>query len=229
MKKLRFEHTPFDIAPQAPRYTAAAWRILGAGVFVLLACVWPLASSLQELQRAQDVHSLVRAEYQAQVNAQRAAQARLSEPMMVETIKAQHRLQQMVRMTWFGLFDALEAAALEVYGGVSILSLVPSQGEAEATQVSLTAVAANAPIMLEYIRVLRKDSRILAVELNSQQADDNVGPGVIRLQLNVLWNPQAVRHPPSALQEKSIDHSQVTGTSMARDPVAKVIVNKEAP
>lgn len=229
MKQFRFKHTPFDVAPQAPRYTATAWRTFGIGVLVLLVCAWPLARSLQELQRAQVAQTLVHAERQAQANAQGTAQARLSDPMMVEKIKAQQRLQQMVRMSWFGLFDALETAAQEVRGGVSILSLVPSQGQADATQVRLTAVAANAPLMLEYMRVLRKDPRILAAELKSQQADDNVGPGVIRLQLNVLWNPQAVTQPQPSSQDKPANHGMVAGATVVRDPVARVVVNKGAP
>lgn len=229
MNRLRFKHAPFDIAPRAPRYTATAWRTLVAGVLVLLVCAWPLARSLQKLQRAQEALTQVRAERQVQANTQRTAQARLGDPMMVEKIKAQQRLQQMVRMSWFGLFDALEAAAQEVRGGVSILSLVPSQTQADATQVRLTAVAANVPLMLEYIRVLRKDPRILAAELSSQQADDNVGPGVIRMQLNVLWNPQAVMQQPPAPMKELMDHGLVAGTSVARDPVAKVTVNKGVP
>lgn len=229
MKLRRFKPTPFDIAPEAPRYTAAAWRTLVAGLLVLLACAWPLARSLQELQRARGERSRAQSELQAQASAQRAARARLDDPVVVEKIKTQQRLQQMVRMSWFGLFDALETAAQEVRGGVSILSLIPSNTQAEAMQIRLTAVAVNAPLMLEYLRVLKKDPRIIAVELSSQQADDNAAPGVIRMQLNISWNPQALAPPPTMPTEKPKDQGLVAATSVAREPVAKVMVNRGTP
>lgn len=229
MKRLRFRNGPFDIAPQARRYTAVAWRVFGLGVIFLLASTWFLVRSLQDLQKAEAAQANVRNERQALAMAQRTAQARLSDPVVMEKVKAQQRLQEMIRMSWFGLFDALEAAAQEVRGGVSILSLVPSQAQAEATQVRLTAVAANAPIMLDYLRVLRKDPRILSAELTSQQPDDNVGPGVIRMQLTVVWNPRILAQASPLPDIRPAEQGLVAGTTVGREPVAKVVVNKEAP
>lgn len=229
MKRFRFRNAPFDIAPRAQRFTTAAWRVFGIGLLFLLACTWLLVRTLQELQGAQAAQTSARAEHQTLAEAQRAAQARLSDPVVMGKVKAQQRLQQMIRMSWFGLFDALEAAARDVRGGVSLLSLVPSQAQAEATQVRLTAVAANAPIMLEYLRLLRRDPRILSAELNSQQPDDNVGPGVIRMQITVLWNPQALLQAPPAPGSLAIDRGRGAETTMGREPVARVVVGKGAP
>lgn len=229
MRRLRFRDRPFDIAPRARRYTALAWRIFGLGLLFLLACMWLLVRSLQDLHGAQAAQTSMRAERRALADAQHMAQARLSDPVVMERVKTQQRLQQMIRMSWFGLFDALEAAAQEVRGGVSILSLVPSQAQTETTQVRLTAVAANAPIMLAYLRVLRKDPRILSAELGSQQPDDNVGPGVIRMQLTVVWNPRTFTQAPPLPEVRSVDQGLVAGTAVGREPVAKVVVNKEAP
>jgi hypothetical protein len=226
--KIKFIREPFDIAPKAPRYTPAAWKALGAGLAFLALCSWPLATSLQALQRANNAQSLARQMLGSQAEALRSVRQRLSDPAMVEKIKAQQRLQQMVRMSWFGLFDALESAAQGVRGGVSILSLIPSQAQADATQVRLTALAANAPIMLEYIRVLRKDPRILQADLTSQQTDGNVGPGVIRLQMTVLWNPQATMQQTVA-PEETPTLNQVASTTLSSEPVAKVVIDKGAP
>lgn len=230
MKPLRFRHTPFDIAPKAQRYTRTAWRVFGAGLIFLLVCAGWLVYTLQDLRSAQAAQTDTQAERQALAHAQRLAQARLNDPVVLEKVKAQQALQQMIRMSWFGLFDALEAAAREVRGGVSLLSLVPSQAQVEATQVRLTAVAASAPVMLEYLRVLRKDPRILSAELNSQQPDENVGPGVVRMQLTVLWNPQAVSStdPPSRTRPAA-ERGMVADAAITRAPVAKVVVSKEAP
>lgn len=229
MTPLRFRHGPFDIAPRAQRYTALAWRVFGLGILFLLACTWLLFRSLQDLHGAQAAQTSMRAERRALADAQHMAQARLSDPVVMEKVKTHQRLQQMIRMSWFGLFDALEAAAQEVRGGVSILSLVPSQAQAEATQVRLTAVAANAPIMLDYLRVLRKDPRILSAELGSQQPDDNIGPGVIRMQLTVVWNPRTLAQSHPMPGERAGNRGVVAGAAVGREPVAKVVVNTEGP
>ncbi len=227
MKRFHFRNAPFDIAPGAQRYTPAAWRVFGIGALFLLICSGLLGYTLQKLQSARTAQTNVRAEQQALAGAQRAALASQSDPRTVEKVKAQQRLQQMIRMSWFGLFDALETAARDVRGGVSLLSLVPSQGQADATQVSLTAVATNTPVMLEYLRLLRKDPRILSAELHSQQPDVNVGPGVIRIQFTVLWNPQALLQAPLLPANKTLDRGLVANATVMRDPVAKVVVGKE--
>lgn len=229
MKRFHFRNAPFDIAPRAQRYTATAWRIFGIGLLFLVACAGLLAYTLQELQSARTAQTSARTEHQVLADAQRAAQARQNDPLVLEKVKAQHRLQQMIRMSWFGLFDALETAARDVRGGVSLLSLVPSPAQTDATQVRLTAVAANTPVMLKYLRLLRKDPRILSAELNSQQPDENVGPGVIRMQLTVLWNPQALLQAPATPENKTIDRGLVANATTIREPVAKVVVSKEVP
>jgi hypothetical protein len=226
MKPLRFRHSPFDIAPGARRYTRTAWRVFAAGLLFLLACVWLLLHAKQELRNAQAAQTDVQAERQAFAAAQRLEQTRLNDPAVMAKTKAQQSLQQMIRMSWFGLFDALETAARDVRGGVSLLSLVPSQAQTEATQVRLTAVAASAPVMLEYLRILRKDPRILSAELNSQQPDENVGPGVIRMQLTVLWNPQALAPAQPAPDVRPTAPGLVADAAIRRDPVARVVVDK---
>lgn len=228
MKRFHFRNAPFDIAPGAQRYTTTAWRIFGFGLLSLVTCAGLLVYTLQELQSARAAQTSVRAERQVLADAQRAAQARQNDPLVLEKVKAQQRLQQMIRMSWFGLFDALETAARNVRGGVSLLSLVPSPTQAESIQVRLTAVAANTPVMLEYLRLLRKDARILSAELNSQQPDENVGPGVVHMQLTVLWNPQAQLQNSVTPDNKTIDHGLVANATVKRDPVAKVVVSKES-
>lgn len=227
--KPRFRHSPFDIAPRAQRYTRAAWGVLGAGLLFMLACASLLMYARQDLRNAQVAQTDAQAERQAFAATQRLAQARLRDPIVMERTKAQQQLQQLIRMSWFGLLDALEIAAKDVRGGVSLLSLVPSQAQAEATQVRLSAVAVSAPVMLEYLRILRKDPRILSAELNSQQPDENVGPGVIRMQLTVLWNPQAVALAPPVPEARPTERGLVADSALQAEPVARVVVNKGAP
>lgn len=227
--KPRFRHSPFDIAPRAQRYTRAAWGVLGAGLLFMLACASLLMHARQDLRNTQAAQTDAQAERQAYAATQRLVQARLSDPVVMEKTKAQQQLQQMIRMSWFGPLDALETAARDVRGGVSLLSLVPSQAQAEATQVRLTAVAASAPVMLEYLRILRKDPRILSAELNSQQPDENVGPGVIRMQLTVLWNPRAAAPPQSTPDARPTERGLVADSALQAEPIARVVVNKGAP
>ncbi|MFN7864048.1 MAG: hypothetical protein ACK5N7_12185 [Curvibacter sp.] len=206
-----------------------AWLIFGTGLLFLLVCAGVLIVSMQGLRNVQTAERHAQAERLALAATEREARARLSNPVVLEKVKAQQALQQMIRMSWFGLFDALEDAAKTVRGGVSLLSLVPSQTQAAATQVRLTAVAASAPVMLVYLRRLRTDPRIVSVELNSQQLDENVGPGVVRMQFTVSWNPQVVVHAQPAPAGKPKEPGSVADAGEKRPPVAAAVVNKRVP
>lgn len=181
-----------NIAPHAPRHTVAGWLTLSIGLLAAGVGAWLLAMGMLSLQRAHEMQERVALGLRAQAQSQRAARQRQTEPAVLAQLKAQQRVQQVLRTSWAGLFDALESAAYVVRGGVSILSLMPSKSQGESTQVNLTALAANAPIMLEYLRALRHDHHLQRVELASQQPDDNAGPGVIRFRLSVEWNAQEI-------------------------------------
>lgn len=229
MTALRFKRSALDIAPKARRYTPGAWRFLAVCAFFFALCAVPLVINWQRLQQAMRDRDAVQAELLAQSAASRSAAARQADPAMVQRVKAQERLQQMMRMSWFGLFDALETAAHEVRGGVSLLSLTPAATQGDATQVRLTALAASAPLMLQYVRVLRRDPRIVAVEMTSHQPDDQAGPGVLRMQLLVVWDahkPGPMRQATEPVQQQG---QGLVASSATRAPVARVVVREAAP
>lgn len=183
---------PFNIAPHAPRHTRASWMVLAAGLLFAGGCIWPLAQGIQAMKQATDVHTAANAAVRSQADVQRTALLRQNDPAALARAKAQQKIQTMLRMSWSGLFGALETAAQAVRGGVSILALVPSNAQANVAQVSVTALAANPHVMLKYVDALQKNSYIRNVEVTMQQPDEKTGPDVIRFQMTVLWDPSAM-------------------------------------
>lgn len=202
MKSLFFGD-PFDIAPQARRPTQASWVVLAGGLLFAGLCAWPLTKSLQAMKQIETAQRSASAELKNQAEGQRAARLRQNDPAVLERVRAQQKLQQILRMSWSGLLDALEIAAYQVDGGVSILALVPSKTQGNAAQVGITALAANPAIMLKYIGSLQQERHVRQVELTAQQPEDKVGPQVIRFQLAVLWEPGATVAPSDASGQAS--------------------------
>ena len=186
----------FNVAPVATRHVPLAWVMLAGASLLFIASLFPLYRELDRLSTAKSAQStLVKtmqreaAEQRKRLNEQNTAAAQER-----EKIKAQ--LQEFAHMSWDGIFDALEVAADTVHAGVSIISLAPAKVNGTATQLNLTALAANVPIMLAYINALQKDPRVSLVELSTQQPDEKVGPAVVRFRLSVVLNPKVqVPHP----------------------------------
>lgn len=197
MKSL-FMRDPFDIAPQARRPTQASWLALAAGLLFAGLCAWPLTKSLQDMKQIEAAQRSASAELKKQAEGRRAARLRQNDPAVLERVRAQQKLLQTLRMSWGGLLDALEIAAYQVDGGVSILALVPSKTQDDAAQVGITALAANPAIMLKYIGLLQKERHVRQIELTTQQPEDKVGLEVIRFQLAVVWDPRATARPSEA-------------------------------
>lgn len=184
-----FHRDPLDLAPHAPRYRPAAWGVLVLGLLVAAAGAWPLFNSMQAWQQARDAQRGAQVSQRAQAEARRKALLRPSDAVALERARAQLKLQQSMQRSWAGLLDALEAAAHQVRGGVSIAALVPAASQAGGSQVNLTALAANARVMLKYIEVLQHDPRVSVAELTQQQPDERTGPEVIRFQMHLVWEP----------------------------------------
>lgn len=180
----------FNVAPNAPRNTPTSWLVLAVGVTFLCASVYPLTASLQAFNTATAISKKAAIALKRQVLERKRAQQEQASPAAQDREKVQNQLRDAARMSWDGLFDALEHAAKEVHAGVSLLALVPGQIHPESTQLTITALAANAPVLLAYIETLKQDAHIQQVEMSTQQPEDKVGPSVIRFQLKVSWNPR---------------------------------------
>jgi hypothetical protein len=193
---MRNTTSSFDIAPLAPRHSRASLRLLLAGSIVMLMGVTTCLYQYQRFQAASEAQAqqekLVRAEKAAQRAASRAA---VAAPGSAEASKAKQRIQGMVRTSWFGLFDALESAALSVRSSVSLLTLAPEPSTSGPRQVRITALAAAMPSLLDYLRALQKNPQIESAEIISQQLEPSLGPTVLRAQIALTWNPTAPLRP----------------------------------
>jgi hypothetical protein len=185
-----FVRDPFDIAPNASRHTRASWLMLLLGVVFALLCAFLLDRSLQAVKQAEETTRKQRDGMQAQARSEAAARVRRADPAALEGARAQQKLQHILRMSWSGLFDALEAAGRQVDGGTTIVSLAPVKTQADAAEVGITGMAVSNQVMLDYIRALGKNPHVLEVNLVTQQPALNAGAPVVRFQLSILWDPR---------------------------------------
>lgn len=123
---------------------------------------------------------------------QKRAAARLkeSDPLLLERIREQQKLQHVLRMSWSGLFDALESAGRHVGGRATILSLVPVRTEAGSAQIGITALAVSNQFLVDYIKALERDPHVREVRLAAQRPALNGGVEVVRFEITVLWEPR---------------------------------------
>jgi hypothetical protein len=194
----------FNVAPGAQRHLPIAWVMLAIGVVALGASLYPLTHELNLLSGAKAAQTNMVKTLRREAVEQRKQMAEQTNTAALEREKIRSQIQESVQMSWDGIFDALEMAADTVHAGVSIISLAPTRVNGTSTHLNIAALAANAPIMLAYIEALKKDPRVLQVELSTQQPDEKVGPAVLRFRVSVVLNPKisvphAVREPAAAV------------------------------
>ena len=193
----------FDVAPGAKKHLPIAWVMLAVSALAFIACLYPLAQELNRLSVAKSTQAALTKTMRRDAAEQRKQLAEQNNAAAIDREKIRAQIQESVHMSWDGIFDTLEVAANTVHAGVSILSLAPTRVSGTATQLNISALAANTPIMLAYIEALKKDPRVSLVELSTQQPDEKVGPAVLRFRLHVVLNPKisvplAVRDAASA-------------------------------
>jgi hypothetical protein len=184
-----FVRDPFDIAPRASRHTRAGWFTLALGLLFMLLCLYLLGRGVQAWNQAEATSRTQRQLLRVQAEKEAASRRMNSDPAALERIRAEQKLQQMLRMSWAGLFDALEASGKEVGGRATVLSLAPLKTQADAAEVGITALAVSNQVMVDYIRALEKDPHIREVQLSMHQPSLSAGVEVVRFQLSVLWDP----------------------------------------
>jgi len=186
----------FNIAPGAARHAPWVWLMLVTSAVFAAASFVPLMLELDALQNAKDAQSMLSRSIKRTADDERRRRSDQSSAFTADRSKELVQLKELAFMSWDGVFDALESAAQAVHSGVSITSLAPTTVQADAVRIKVTALATNVPIMLAYIETLKKDPRVVEVEVSTQQPDDKAGPGVIRFQASLLMNPAVdVPHP----------------------------------
>lgn len=198
-----FVRDPFDVAPGATRHTRVAWLTLAVGLVFMLACGALLERNLNAVRHAEDAGRTQRDLARASAEKEIAARQRSSDPAAVERMRAQQRLQNILRMSWSGLFDALESAGRQVDGGAVILALAPARTQADAAEVGLTGLAVSHQVVVDYIRALETSPGVRQVQLATQQPALSSGVQVVRFQLSFLWDPRVRPQPQPAVRPGS--------------------------
>ncbi|MBA2673399.1 PilN domain-containing protein [Ramlibacter sp.] len=186
-----FVRDPFDVAPGASRHTRASWLTLIVGLVFAVFCGSLFEQSLQAQRTAEE--NVRRQRELLDARARKAAAAQRVQPVdaaALEKMRAQQDLQRILRMSWTGLFDALEAAGQQVEGRATVVSLAPSKTQADAAQVNLTGLAVSNTVLVDYIRALEANPYIRQAQLMAQQPAVSAGAPVVRFQLAVLWDPR---------------------------------------
>ena len=185
-----FVRDPFDLAPRASRHTRASWLTLVLGLLFVLLCTYFLVRGIQAVKQADSGNQVRRQLLRVQAENEAATRRKNSDPTALERIRAEQKLHHTLRMSWAGLFDALESAGKDVDGRTTVLSLAPLKTQADAAEVGITALAVSNQVMVDYIRALEKDPHVREVQLSMQQPALNAGVEVVRFQLSVLWDPR---------------------------------------
>lgn len=183
-----FVRDPFDIAPLARRYTAASWVLLAMGMLAAGVSLWQLTVNAMAFTKAGNAYQASTQALKDSGDRQRQDRLRQSGQASLASVDSHDQRQDWSDTAWAGVFEALEIAALNVRGGVSITTLVPSKVEVGSLQIEITALAVNPDIMLKYLAVLKRDARFRQVEIAAQQSDEKQGGEVVRFQFNLRWD-----------------------------------------
>jgi hypothetical protein len=185
-----FARDPFDLAPTAQRPTRAAWTLFIVGLLFALVCGAVLQRSVRAVQHAREAATAQQEVMLAQKRRDAAAREQAKDPVAVERVRAQQQLQRNLRMSWSGLFDALEGAARKVNGRVSVTALAPAKADADLAQVNITGVALTNDVLLDYVEALQDQSHVKQAALTGQEPAQGVGGApVVRFHLSLVWQP----------------------------------------
>lgn len=185
-----FTRDPFDIATAARRPTRAAWWLLALALVFAAVSAALLQRSLVAVHRAQQAIDEQQAAERARSRSSAAARAQAQDPAMLERLRAQQELQRTLRMSWTGLFAALEQAARSVDGRVSVTSLAPAKTTSDGAEVGIVGIASAHDALMDYVEALQNDRHVKEVTLSGQQLSQNAGMTVTRFHLSLVWNPR---------------------------------------
>jgi hypothetical protein len=206
MRRLLFTSDPLELAPQAARYSLTSWRVLGFGLALLMTSVWVLNESLTDLRSAEK-------RQRALLSAQRKTvdtdpNAGVQTAQLLARSAREKAFEGQLRAEWLGILDVFETGASAIHGGVTLLSLSPSSVHWNDARFTVTAVAINPEIMLQYVEILRNARNMRDVQIQSHRPEEAVGPEAIRFQLQSSWkSDQATPASGGAVRAPRDNHS----------------------
>jgi Tfp pilus assembly protein PilN len=181
----RLVESPFEFAPDAPRYRTLSWLILAAGACIALAGLYISSRAGAQLEGVRSQQAKISRQQNALSEQMRRAE---NNPALLEKIKAKRQLEALLQTPWSLMFEALEAAADTVEGRVTLLSMVPNTANPASRKIELTLMASNYPSMLAYTEALGTVSGFSDVRIVSHQLDERSSPATFRFRLTAGWN-----------------------------------------
>jgi Tfp pilus assembly protein PilN len=165
----------------APRSRRASTR----GLALLLVSALLFAASVAEVGRAlagnaRQARTVAEMEGQGNASAPVTPRASRLEPAELSRVQLVRQTARSLMTPWLDLLEALESAP----ANVALLSVEPSAAK---RSIALTAEAANAADMLEYLRALQGDKRLSGVTLVSHQVQAQAPGSPLRFQIQATW------------------------------------------
>jgi len=176
---------PFNVAPHAKRHTRAAWVLLILSLVVALAASAALARSWRRFASAAEDLASTQRTLRAQARKE-AADAAESTRKPTGEVRARLELQQVLNVSWSGLFEVLEGATKVVDGRVTVSALAPVRLRPDGAELGITALAVNSDAMLQYLQAMQTDLRVKQVQLVAQQGATANGAAVLRFQATLV-------------------------------------------
>jgi len=223
----RLVESPFEFAPDAPRYRPLSWLILAVGICVALSGLYITLRAGTQLEGVRSQQAKIARQQSALSEQMRQAE---TNPALLEKLKARRQLEALLQTPWSLMFEALEAAADTVEGRVTLLSMSPNTANQASRKIELTLMASSYPSMLAYTEALSTVSGFTDVHIVSHQLDERSTPATFRFRLTAGWNrlnegvflakeaPPAVLAPLVPLMPASASAPAVKPASKAPSP-----------
>lgn len=167
-----------EFAPHARRVSYAKLALLLVSVLLFVAAA--VLFGLKLTTNARQARSLAAMDNSANTPATITPRASRPDPAELARVTLVRKTAHSLGTPWTALLAALEAAPTNV----ALLSVEPS---AATRSVALTAEAANAKEMLDYLRALQSDNRLSNVTLVSHQVQVQAPGSPTRFQIQGNW------------------------------------------
>ena len=167
-----------EFAPAARRMAGSgvAWLALSMALLIAVGAQWTLAW----FDNARQARAIAEAQGRPTASPAVAPRAARADPAELARVQLVRQTSQSLATPWADLLAALEAAPATV----ALLSIEPSAAK---RSVALTAEAADAKGMIDYLRALQADSRLSEVVLVSHQLLVQAPGAPLRFQVQARW------------------------------------------
>jgi hypothetical protein len=109
-------------------------------------------------------------------------------PVPAPRSAAAEELEKSLRVSWAGMFEAIEAAGKKLAGRVAITSLAQADGSQSSSRVRVTGLAFRPDALVQYVGHLQAQPGVRAAALVNAEPVPTSSPPSIRFVLDLAWD-----------------------------------------